>query len=71
MLMEIRGSWQERQLYDREPFTLRHTDRRAKVQFYLPLLFYLLAWLVGFSTIHMFVKEYAHEMQELLHEHTS
>ena len=46
MLISYRGSWQERQMYDREPFSLPHTDRRARVEFYLPLIFYMFAWLV-------------------------
>jgi hypothetical protein len=34
------GSWQERQVVDRDPFILRQDDQRAKVEFYLPLIFY-------------------------------
>ena len=44
--MLCRGSWQERQLHDVDPFALRQDDRRSKVEFYLPLIFYLFAWLV-------------------------
>lgn len=44
---DSRGSWQERQIYDRDPFHLPQDDRRSKVEFYLPLVFYLFAWLVG------------------------
>ena len=40
------GSWQERQIYDRDPFSLPQNDRRAKKEFYMPLVFYLFAWLV-------------------------
>ena len=40
-----RGSWQERQLYDIEPFSMHDGDRRSKVEFWLPLIFYLFAWL--------------------------
>lgn len=42
-----RGSWQERQVYDREPFSLPHSDRRAQVEFWIPLVFYMFAWLVS------------------------
>jgi hypothetical protein len=41
------GSWQERQLVDLDPFALRHDDRRAKTEFYLPLMFYAFAFLVS------------------------
>jgi hypothetical protein len=44
------GSWQERQAVDPNPFAMRQDDRRSKVEFYLPLGFYLFAWLVGFHT---------------------
>lgn len=40
------GSWQERQYIDPNPFSLAEDDRRAKVEFYLPLWFYLWLWLV-------------------------
>lgn len=40
------GSWQERQMVDPNPFSLRQDDRRAKVELYLPLVFYFFAWLV-------------------------
>ena len=43
------GSWQERQMIDPNPFMLRQDDRRSKVEFYLPLIFYVFAWLVGAS----------------------
>lgn len=46
-----RGSWQERQIVDREPFLLRQDDKRSKVEFWLPLIFYLFAWLNFFMTI--------------------
>jgi hypothetical protein len=42
-----RGSWQERQIYDRDPFSLPQDDRRGKTEFWLPLIFYLFAWLVS------------------------
>lgn len=40
------GSWQERQYIDPNPFMLREDDRRARTEFWLPLFFYLLVWLV-------------------------
>ncbi|KAH8593826.1 hypothetical protein B0O99DRAFT_595937 [Bisporella sp. PMI_857] len=39
------GSWQERQLIDPEPFMLRQDDRRSKVEFFIPLVFYLCFWM--------------------------
>jgi hypothetical protein len=41
-----RGSWQERQIYDQDPFSLPQDDARGKKEFYMPLIFYLFAWLV-------------------------
>lgn len=41
------GSWLERQLIDPNPFMLREDDRRAKIEFWLPLWFYLWLWLVS------------------------
>ena len=45
-----RGSWQERQLYDQDPNALRQNDRRSREEFYMPLIFYLFAWLVSSSS---------------------
>jgi hypothetical protein len=45
------GSWQERQVVDVDPFSLRQDDRRSRTEFYLPLLFYLFAWLCFFMTV--------------------
>ena len=50
-LTAVRGSWQERQIVDRDPFLLRQDDRRSKVEFYLPLIFYLFGWLNFFMVI--------------------
>ena len=36
---------------DREPFSLKQDDRRSKIEFYLPLIFYLFAWLNFFMVI--------------------
>ena len=41
------GSWLERQYLDPNPFALPDDDRRSKVEFYLPLFFYLLWWMVS------------------------
>jgi hypothetical protein len=41
-----RGSWQERQIVDENPFSLPQDDKRGKVEFYMPLVFYFIAWLV-------------------------
>lgn len=45
------GSWQERQIVENEDRVFRDDDRRAKVEFYLPLVFYAFAWLTFFMTI--------------------
>lgn len=45
------GSWQERQMIDPNPFLLRQDDRRSKVEFYLPLLFYFCWWMNFFMAI--------------------
>lgn len=45
------GSWQERQFVDPNPFILPQDDRRAKIEFYLPLIFYLFAWLNFFMVV--------------------
>jgi hypothetical protein len=47
------GSWQERQMVDPNTFLLSQDDRRSKVEFYLPLIFYLLFWLVGSLCFHL------------------
>ena len=41
------GSWQERQMVDPNPFLLRQDDKRSKVEFYLPLVFYFFFWMVS------------------------
>ncbi|KAI9801703.1 MAG: hypothetical protein M1833_002385 [Piccolia ochrophora] len=45
------GSWQERQICDREPFSLRQDDKRSKREFFMPLIFYLFAFLNFFMVI--------------------
>ncbi|TFB02836.1 hypothetical protein CCMA1212_004955 [Trichoderma ghanense] len=45
------GSWQERQFVDPNPFVYREDDRRAKVEFYLPLWFYFWTWMNFFLVI--------------------
>jgi hypothetical protein len=41
------GSWQERQVIDPNPFSLSQDDKRARTEFYMPLVFYLFCFLVG------------------------
>ncbi|KAH7401492.1 hypothetical protein BKA66DRAFT_450728 [Pyrenochaeta sp. MPI-SDFR-AT-0127] len=45
------GSWQERQVYDADPFLLPQDDCRARTEFWLPLVFYLFAFLNFFMVI--------------------
>lgn len=45
------GSWQERQICDRDPVLLPQDDRRGKTEFWMPLVFYLFAWLNFFMVI--------------------
>jgi hypothetical protein len=45
------GSWQERQIVDRDPYGLPQDDRRSRTEFFLPLVFYFFAWLNFFLTI--------------------
>ncbi|KAM0479169.1 hypothetical protein ACHAP7_005778 [Fusarium lateritium] len=45
------GSWQERQFVDPNPFIVQDSDRRAKVEFWLPLWFYLWLWLNFFMVV--------------------
>ncbi|KAH7349668.1 hypothetical protein B0T11DRAFT_301873 [Plectosphaerella cucumerina] len=45
------GSWQERQFIDPDPFRLRDDDRRTKVEFYMPLVFYFWLWLNFFLIV--------------------
>ncbi|KAK3989090.1 hypothetical protein QBC44DRAFT_95327 [Cladorrhinum sp. PSN332] len=45
------GSWMERQFIDPDPYALRDDDTRSKIEFYLPLIFYLFWWLNFFLII--------------------
>jgi len=45
------GSWMERQFIDPDPFSLKLDDRRAKVELYVPLVFYLFLWLNFFMIV--------------------
>ncbi len=45
------GSWEQRRLLDADPFAFKDGDLRSRVEFYLPVVFYLLNWLVFFLTI--------------------
>lgn len=53
------GSWQERQFIDPNPFVYRTDDRRAKVEFYLPLWFYFWTWMVSFPSNAVTYQTYA------------
>lgn len=46
-----RGSWQERQILDADPLALPHGGQRVKIEFWLPLVFYLFAVLNFFTVI--------------------
>lgn len=41
-----RGSFLERQMIDEDAFAFKQDDKRAKIEFYVPLAFYLFAFLV-------------------------
>lgn len=41
------GSWLERQYIDPNPFIYRMDDRRAKIEFWMPLWFYFWVWMVS------------------------
>ncbi|KAL2194226.1 hypothetical protein P885DRAFT_43418 [Corynascus similis CBS 632.67] len=45
------GSWMERQFIDPDPFSLRQDDRRAMVELFVPLFFYLFLWLNFFMVV--------------------
>ncbi|KAI9735896.1 MAG: hypothetical protein M1834_001362 [Cirrosporium novae-zelandiae] len=45
------GSWRERQICDRDPFLLKQNDKRARIEFHMPLIFYLFNFLDFFMTI--------------------
>ncbi|OJD15628.1 hypothetical protein AJ78_04120 [Emergomyces pasteurianus Ep9510] len=45
------GSWQERQMCDRDIFAFSEASTREKQEFYLPLIFYVFAWLNFFLVI--------------------
>ncbi|CAI6339085.1 unnamed protein product [Periconia digitata] len=45
------GSWQERQIVDADPYGMPQDDRRSKFEFWIPLVFYLFAWIEFFMTI--------------------
>lgn len=46
-----RGSWQERQIFDRDPQAIPAHSTRQSQEFWMPLVFYLFAWLNVFLTI--------------------
>lgn len=43
------GSWLERQYIDPNPFIYREDDRRAKIEFWLPMWFYFWVWMVSWA----------------------
>ncbi|KAG5932332.1 hypothetical protein E4U53_001384 [Claviceps sorghi] len=45
------GSWSERQFVDPNPFVYRDDDRRAKIEFWLPLWFYFWLWMNFFMVV--------------------
>lgn len=45
------GSWMERQYVDPDPFALAMDDKRAKFEFFVPLVFYLFWWLDFFMVV--------------------
>ncbi|KAH6677847.1 hypothetical protein F5X68DRAFT_213317 [Plectosphaerella plurivora] len=45
------GSWQERQFIDPDPFRLKADDRRAKVELFMPIIFYAWLWLNFFLIV--------------------
>lgn len=45
-----RGSFLERQLVDEDTFAFKQDDKRAKIEFYVPLVVYLFAFLVRPTT---------------------
>ncbi|MCJ1402216.1 hypothetical protein MMC11_005436 [Xylographa trunciseda] len=45
------GSWQERQAHDQDPSSFPQNDKRSRKEFYMPLIFYLFAWLNFFLNI--------------------
>lgn len=45
------GSWQERQIYDRDPFSIRQDSTRDRGEFWMPLIFYLFVFLNFFMVI--------------------
>ncbi|QSS63533.1 hypothetical protein I7I51_00591 [Histoplasma capsulatum] len=45
------GSWQERQICDRDTFAFSEASTRETQEFYLPLIFYFFAWLNFFLVI--------------------
>lgn len=45
------GSWLQRQYVDPDPFIVNDDDRRAKIEFFLPLWFYFWLWLNFFLVV--------------------
>jgi hypothetical protein len=49
--MPYRGSWQERQIFDRDPAELPIESSREGQEFWLPLVFYMFTWINFFLAI--------------------
>ncbi|CAN6668554.1 hypothetical protein TRVA0_040S01156 [Trichomonascus vanleenenianus] len=45
------GAFEERKIYDEDPFRFRPDDRRSRVHLIMPLVFYLFAFLTFFMTV--------------------
>ena len=45
------GSWESRRLLEADPFAFKDGDLRSRIESYLPVVFYLLDWLVFFMTV--------------------
>lgn len=44
------GNFEERKIVDDDPYLLKIDDRRSKIEFYIPLVFYLFVFLVSFHS---------------------
>ncbi|KAF8459473.1 hypothetical protein BGX38DRAFT_1083968 [Terfezia claveryi] len=45
------GSFEERKILDEDPYALKQDDRRSKIEFYIPLVFYLFGFLTFFLSV--------------------
>lgn len=44
------GNFEERKILDENPFALKDDDKRSKIEFYMPLIFYLFGFMVCHSS---------------------